>query len=215
MKPDFDLALYLVTDPRLGGDRSVAGIVREAVAGGVTMVQLRDPDASTRALIETGRALAEALAGKNVPLIVNDRVDVALAIGAAGVHLGASDMDAAIARRLLGPERIIGLSVGTPAEFAHEREHLDCVDYLGVGPVYATGTKADAGAAIGPEGLAAVASTTKLPIVAIGGIDADNAAACIRAGADGVAVVSAIIAAADPRRAAERLHAAAKQGNCV
>lgn len=207
MSRPFDLTLYLVTDPRLVAERGLLATVDAAVKGGVTLVQLRDPDAHGRALVEQARALKALLAPLRIPLIVNDRVDVAVAADADGVHLGQDDMSPADARALLGPERILGLSVGNPAEFAGSSSGIDigAVDYLGVGPVKATGTKTDAGAAIGAAGVAAVRALTRRPIVGIGGIDGALADEVIRAGADGVAVVSAICAAPDPEHAARAL----------
>lgn len=206
MPATFDLTLYLVTDPRLVAARGLLATVEAAVKGGATIVQLRDPDAHGRALVEQARALKALLAPLAIPLIVNDRVDVAVAADADGVHLGQDDMAPADARALLGPGRILGLSVGSPAEFASS--DLAAVDYLGVGPVTATGTKADAGAAIGAAGVGAVRALTQLPIVGIGGIHTGLAGEVIRAGADGVAVVSAICAAPDPRAAAFALRQA-------
>ncbi|MBN8915740.1 MAG: thiamine phosphate synthase [Rhizobiales bacterium] len=207
MSRPFDLTLYLVTDPRLVAARGLVATVEAAVKGGATIVQLRDPDAHGRALVEQARALKALLAPLRIPLIINDRVDVAVAADADGVHLGQDDMTPADARALLGPERILGLSVGNPAEFAASNIGIDIgvVDYLGVGPVKATGTKKDAGAAIGTSGVTAVRALTRLPIVGIGGIDGALAAEVIRAGADGVAVVSAICAAPDPEHAARAL----------
>ena len=205
MSRRFDLSVYLVTDTALCGPRGVVETVRAAIEGGATLVQLRDPDAHGRALVEVVRALLALLRPRGIPLLVNDRVDVALAAGADGVHVGQSDMAPADVRRLIGPEPILGLSVGTLTEFA--ASDLSGVDYLGVGPVFITGTKIDAGAAIGVDGVAAIRAHTNLPIVAIGGIDASRAAACIAAGADGAAVVSAICAAPDPRAATAKLAA--------
>jgi thiamine-phosphate pyrophosphorylase len=202
-RPRLDLSLYLITDRSLCGARGVSDVVAQAVAGGVTLVQLRDPEAKTGALIELGRALIALLEPTGVPLIVNDRVDVALAIGAAGVHIGQADMTAQDARALLGPERLLGLSVGTLDELAESE--LSQVDYLGVGPVFATRTKPDAGAAIGVEGLRAIAARTHLPLAAIGGIGPSNAAEVLAAGAAGLAVVSAICAAPDPKLVAAEL----------
>lgn len=206
MASAFNLSLYLVTDPRLTAARGLEATVKAAVKGGVTVVQLRDPDAHGRALVEQARALKALLAPLGLPLIINDRVDVAVAADADGVHLGQDDMTPADARGLLGPNRILGLSVGNPAEY--KASDLAGVDYLGVGPVRATGTKADAGAAIGAAGIAAIRALTGLPLVGIGGVDASIAPDVIRAGADGVAVVSAICAAADPEAAAKALRAA-------
>lgn len=200
MSGRFDPALYLITDRRLSGARGVAATVAAAIAGGASMVQLRDPAAGTRELVAEARALKALLAPHRIPLIVNDRVDVALAAGADGVHVGQADMAVADARRLIGEGGILGLSITALADLAGA--DLTGVDYLGVGPVFATATKPDAAPPMGLAGLGAVALRTRLPILAIGGIGAGNAADCIRAGAAGVAVVSAIASAADPRQAA-------------
>lgn len=153
--------------------------------------------------MELGRALYRLLAPLEIPLIVNDRLDVALAIGACGVHLGQRDLDYESARRLLGPEAVIGLSIET-VEQAQAAESLDA-DYLGVGPVFPTPTKADAAPALGLAGLARVRAVSRHRLVAIGGIGAGNARQAIDSGANGVAVVSAICAAGDPERAAREL----------
>ncbi len=203
MSRSFDLSLYLVTDPRLTAERGLLETVRAAVAGGVTLVQLRDPDAKGRALAEQARALLDLLRPLGIPLLINDRVDVAVAVGADGVHLGQDDLDPAAARAMLGPDRILGLSVGTLEELA--ASDLAGVDYLGTGPVRGTGTKADAGAAIGVDGFAAVRARVSLPMVAIGGLGRADVGPIIRAGADGIAVVSAICAAPDVKSAAHAL----------
>jgi thiamine-phosphate pyrophosphorylase len=195
--------LYLITDRGLAGGRPIESVVDAAVRGGVTAVQLREKNCCTRGFVELGRALARMLAPLDVPLIVNDRVDVALAIGAAGVHLGQGDMDYGTARRLLGPDAAIGLSIET-VEQARAAEPLD-VDYLGVGPVFPTATKPDAAPALGLAGLAQVRAVSRHRLVAIGGIGAGNARQAIESGADGVAVVSAICAAGDPGHAAAEL----------
>lgn len=200
-----DLSLYLVTDRRLAGPRGVFETVTRAVAGGVTIVQLRDPDAPIRQLVGEARALKQLLAPLGIPLMINDRVDVALAVDADGVHVGQADMDPRDVRRLIGPDKIIGLSVGSLDEYEASAATLAAVDYLGTGPVRATSTKTDAGAAIGLTGLSAVIGLTRLPVVAIGGVDHTIAGACIRTGAKGVAVVSAIMAAGDPAAAANAL----------
>lgn len=199
----FDLSLYLVTDPQLTAVRGLVETVRLAVDGGVTLVQLRSPEAKGRILVEEARALVALLRPRGVPLIVNDRVDVALAADADGVHLGQTDMAPADARALLGPGRILGLSVGSQEELA--ASDLSSVDYVGTGPIRATGTKSDAGAAIGVAGLGALRGRIALPMVGIGGIDRAIAGDVIRAGADGVAVVSAICAAPDVVSAARAL----------
>jgi thiamine-phosphate pyrophosphorylase len=200
---DLDLSVYLVTDRQLCGARGVIETVRQAIAAGATMVQLRDPLAKTRALVEEARALAAILRPAGIPFIVDDRVDVAMAAQADGVHLGQSDMSVADARALIGRQPILGLSITALADLA--ASDLDGIDYLGVGPVYATATKSDAAPAMGLAGLAAVRAATSLPIVAIGGIDRANAADVIATGADGIAVVSAICAAADAGEATRHL----------
>lgn len=178
-------------------------IVRAAIAGGATMIQVREKESSTRAFVALGQAIHAITRAAGVPLIINDRVDVALAIEAEGVHVGQDDMPAALVRQLVGPQRLVGVSAETVAQARQAEE--DGADYLGVGPVFATPSKADAGAPIGLEGLATIAQATTLPIVAIGGISHDNAAAVLQAGAWGLAVISAIMSAADPEAAARRL----------
>jgi thiamine-phosphate pyrophosphorylase len=198
--------LYLVTDPVVIGDRPLTDVVLSAVDGGAQIVQLREKAASTRVFVERARALRELLEPRGVPLIINDRVDVALAAGAQGVHIGRNDMAYADARRLLGPDAIIGLSVETPGD-VDDAERLD-VDYLGVSPVFATSTKTDTVGVWGVEGLAEIRHRSRHRLVAIGGLNVANAAAVVRAGADAVAVVSAVCAADDPRAAAAELVAA-------
>lgn len=211
-KTTFDLSLYLVVGRDALGARALEDVVAAALAGGVTLVQLREKDISDQALAELAAALKSLLAPRGVPLIINDRADVARAIDAAGVHLGQDDMDAARARALLGPDKLIGVSAGTPEEAALVDPAF--ADYVGVGPVYATPTKADAGAPIGIEGLRSLrADLPPLPLVAIGGIGAGNAAEVMASGAaEGIAVVSAICRAADPEAAARNLRQAIKAG---
>jgi thiamine-phosphate pyrophosphorylase len=206
MRPPRDWSLYLVTDRRLAAPRSLDDLVRAALRGGLTAVQLREKDCGTREFVALARALKAILAPAGVPLIVNDRVDVALAAGADGVHLGHVDMEYGDARRLLGPDAIIGLSVETP-EQAERAASFD-VDYLGVGPIFPTPTKPNAAPPWGLDRLAALRRVSPHALVAIGGIDRANAAAVIRAGANGIAVVSAICAAPDPELAARDLRAA-------
>jgi thiamine-phosphate pyrophosphorylase len=203
MRRRFALDLCLITDRAMCAARVLERTVADAVAGGATMVQLRDDETAAPELIELARRLKGILAAARVPLIVNNRLDVALAAGADGLHVGQADTPPAEARARLGPDRILGLSITDPAQLAAVDPAL--VDYLGVGPIFATSTKPDAAPAMGLSGLAATRAGTALPIVAIGGVDATNAAAVIRAGADGVAVVSAICAAGDPLAAAASL----------
>lgn len=197
------LKLYLVTDRGIAGSRDIADIVTEAVQGGVTMVQLREKNIGTRDFVNLAIRLRSVLAPFGVPLIINDRIDVALASDADGVHIGQSDMPFAIARRLLGPEKIIGLSVENFAQI-EEANALD-VDYIGVSPVFATLTKTDTAAPFGIEGLRRAVELSVHPAVGIGGMNAATAAEVMSAGADGIAVVSAIVGASSPRRAAEEL----------
>jgi thiamine-phosphate pyrophosphorylase len=203
---DVDWSVYVITDRQAAGGRSMLDVVRSAVQGGASVVQLREKSVSTRDMVELGRALLEVTRPAGVPLIVNDRVDVALAIEADGVHVGHDDMPVALARRLLGAGRILGASPETLAE-AREMEQAGA-DYLGVGDVYGTPSKADAGAPIGVAGLAEVMRAVTIPVVAIGGITAANAGPVVEAGAAGVAVISAVVGAADPEEAARRLRKA-------
>jgi thiamine-phosphate pyrophosphorylase len=204
MRQVLDLRVYLVTDTRLCGKRGVPATVAAALAGGVTAVQVRDPQASGRQLYQLAMSVRDQLAGTGVPLIVDDRLDVALAVGANGVHLGQGDLPPAAARAVAGPDLVIGWSVNNLAQVdnAH-RFPAGTVDYLGVGPVY------DAGPAIGLTGLRLVCAAAAMPCVAIGGIDDTNAADVTTAGAAGLALVSAICAAADPEAAALRIRQAA------
>jgi thiamine-phosphate pyrophosphorylase len=195
--------LYLVTDRAMCGDRTVEEVVLRAVRGGVSYVQLREKELSTRAFVDQARAVKELLSPLSVPLIINDRLDVALAVGADGVHVGQSDMPYDIARKLMGPGAIIGLSVETWDDVV-EAQGLD-VDYLGVSPVFETPTKTDTRGAWGLEGLARIKAFSRHPLVAIGGLNRDNVTAVVRAGADCIAVVSALCAAPDPQAAAREL----------
>lgn len=208
-RPVFDPAVYLVTDRGLARGRDLLEVVAAAVAGGAGMVQLREKHAGDREFLDLARALKALLAPAGVPLLVNDRVDVARAAGADGVHLGQSDLPPGLARAMLGPDALVGLSVET-MEQAREAETLD-VDYLGVSPVFATPTKADAGPAWGLDGLARLAARSRRVLVGIGGIGPGNAAEVICAGAHGVAVVSAICGADSPRDAAAALLAAVRK----
>lgn len=202
-----DLSLYALLDPAVAGGRPLAELAR-LVAGHATLVQLRDKHGSTRAMVEEARRLRALL--EPVPFVVNDRVDVALAAEADGVHLGQDDMTAAEARLLLGKTAIIGLSVKTVAQ-AREAP-LELIDYVAIGGVYATTSKDNTAAPIGIAGLREVVGAVRMrepdfPICAIAGIDAGNAAEVIAAGADGVAVISALSRAPDPRAAARELRA--------
>jgi thiamine-phosphate pyrophosphorylase len=201
----FDPTLYLVTDPDLARGRELAEVVAAAVRGGVTLVQLRDKGGDGRALLEAARALQAVLEPHGVPLLVNDRADIAYAAGA-GCHVGQSDLPAEAARAIVGPDAILGLSI----DEVQQADAVDpeLVDYLAYGPFAATATKPDAGAPVGADGLAAVRKRIMLPLIAIGGIDAHNVAQAVRAGADGIAVVGAIMAATEPEAASRKLRTA-------
>ena len=203
-----DLRLNAIVDPERAGGYALADLAARCARGGATLVQLRNKHAETRALIEEARAIKQALAPFAVPFVVNDRVDVAMASGADGVHLGQDDMAVEDARRLLGPNAIIGLSIKSVGEA--EAARLDLVDYVGSGGVYATSSKQQKNAPIGPAGLARVIAALRarapaLPVCGIAGIDASNAAEVIAAGADGVAVISALSLVPSPETAARRL----------
>jgi thiamine-phosphate pyrophosphorylase len=205
-RTNFDCSLYLVTDSGMCSAMGLERMVTEAVAGGVTMVQLREKHASTREFLDKARALQAILQPQGVPLLINDRVDIALAVNAAGVHLGQSDMPCHVARQLLGPEAIIGLTVDTD-EQAVATESMDA-DYLGVGPVFETSTKPDHSPVLGVDGFTRRRALSSRPCVAIGSVRAEHAHTLLDAGADGLAVVSALCAAGDPRQAARELREA-------
>ena len=196
---NFDLSLYLVTDRPLAGGRDMAWIVREAVAGGATMVQLREKECSTGEFVTLARELKEALQPLGIPLIINDRVDVALAVDADGVHIGQRDMPYDTARALLGKDKIIGLSVETMDEVVAANA-LD-VDYIGISPIYATPTKTNTLTPFGLEGIEEVMRLSRHRCVAIGGMNRETIGEVIARGVEGVAVVSAIMAASSPRKA--------------
>lgn len=201
-----DCSLYLVADTEFAAGRDLPALVSAAVEGGATVVQLRSKGLPLRDLLELADWITGRLQGAGVPLLVNDRVDVALACGAAGVHLGQEDMPVPAARKILGAERIIGVSVNTLEE-AREAESAGA-DYVGLGPVFPTSTKETRLAVVGPEGVARVKAALSIPVVAIGGITAANAPEVSKAGADGIAVISAILGAPDARAAAAKLRAA-------
>lgn len=204
------LGVYVVTDPVLVGDRDLASVVASVYEAGVRVVQLRDKSAPTRHLVSMARRLLALADRAGALLLVNDRVDVALAAGAHGVHLGQEDMHASDARRILGPDAVIGVSVRTAAQ---AREAMEVgADYVAASHVFPTGTKDIDAPPLGLAGVEALAQSVDLPLVGIGGIGPDNAGQVIRAGADGVAVVSAVIAAQEPGAAAETLLRAVAQG---
>lgn len=206
----FDPTLYVLIDPEPCGDRPPGEIAAAAVRGGATLVQLRAKKATTREFLALASALRAALADTGVRLLINDRVDVALVTGAEGVHVGQDDLPPEEVRRLLGPRATIGLSVRNAEEAA--AAPLDILDYVAIGGVFATASKNNTTPPVGIEGLTQLAALLHerrpdLPLVAIAGIDAGNAADVVRAGVQGVAVISAICGAPDPERAARELRA--------
>ena len=218
-----DLTLYVLADPAQSGGRPLGEISAAAASGGATLIQLRNKTDTTRELVEQARAIKIALAGMGLPLLVDDRVDVALAAEADGVHLGRDDLDAGVARRLLGPQAIIGATVRGDRDVAALAPGV--VDYVCIGGVFATSSKDNPDPPIGLHGLSRLARLTRervpgVPVGAIAGINQGNAAEVIGAGADGIAVVSAVTAAADPERAARELRgiveaAKAKRGRAA
>ncbi|MDW0359074.1 thiamine phosphate synthase [Halomonas venusta] len=201
----FDLSLYLVTDAGLCAGMGLEKTVEAAVQGGVTMVQLRDKHASDEHMITQAKRLKAMLAGSGVPLIINDRLKVALASQADGLHVGQSDTAVQEARNTLGQHAIIGLSINTPDQLL--AAPVELLNYVGLGPVFATGSKQDHAQPIGFDGLARLASACQLPSVAIGGLKAEHVAQVKAAGVNGVAVISAICGQPDPRLAAQAFNA--------
>ena len=201
----FDLSLYLVLDPDLCGERGMVETARLAVAGGATLVQLRDKAGGTARMVETGRGLKAALAETGAKLIVNDDAEAAIAIGADGLHIGQSDLSVAEARAAIGADVILGLSVETPEQAAQVDPAL--VDYVGAGPVFATPTKPGHARPVGFDGLAALITASPVPAIAIGGLKAHHVGQAVAAGAQGVAVVSAICGQPDPEAAARTIRA--------
>jgi thiamine-phosphate pyrophosphorylase len=203
-----DLRLNAIVDPERAGGHRLADLARACARGGATLVQLRDKRSATRAMIEEARAIKKALANFRVPFVVNDRVDVAIAAGADGVHLGQEDMAVEDARQLLGLDAIVGLSIKSIAEA--DAAPLALIDYVGSGGVYVTASKQQNNPPIGPDGLARIIAALRrrapdLPVCGIAGIDADNAGEVIAAGADGVAIISALSLTPDPAAAARTL----------
>lgn len=200
---NIDYSLYLVTDRGLARGRSTFEIVKAAVDGGATVVQLREKDCPTLEFIEQALAIKDLLQARRIPLIINDRLDVAQAVRADGVHLGQTDMPLDMAKGILGDSMLIGISAESIEDaIAAEKGGAD---YLGVSPIYATPTKTDTAPPLGLAGLRQIRKAVRLPLVGIGGLNRENSADVIRSGADGVAVVSAIVAADDPEAAARTL----------
>ncbi|WP_203344299.1 thiamine phosphate synthase [Vibrio fluvialis] len=194
--------LYLVTDDQQDLS-TLYHVVKQAIAGGVSLVQVREKQGDVRTFIERAAAVKAVLSGSGVPLIINDRVDVALAVDADGVHLGQSDMPATLARQLLGPDKLIGLSVENEQQF--EQAQSLPVDYLGLSAIFATPTKTNTVKHWGLDGLNWAMARSRLPMVAIGGLNTSNIGAVAQTGVQGIALVSAISHAPDPQQAARDL----------
>ena len=201
---DFDMSLYLVTDPHLSEGRSLLSIVQAAIKGGAGVVQYRDKNSGTRKMVERAKALCQVCHQSGACFLVNDRVDVALAVDADGVHVGQDDMPINIARALLGPDKLIGITVHNAEEIKAAEE--EGVDYLSLAPVFATSTKPDHQTPLGPEGVRILTAKSSMPFLAIGGINHSNAAVVVRAGVEGICVVSAVLSAEDPEPAARELY---------
>lgn len=198
-----DLRLYLCTDRALSLGRPILNAVKDAIAGGVTMVQLREKDISTLDFYGLARAVQSITKAHHIPLVINDRLDIALAVGAEGVHLGQSDLPIRAARALAGNRLFIGVSAQTVDDAL--MAHAGGADYLGIGPVFPTGSKPDAGEAIGLERLRAICAASPIPVIGIGGIGLHNIEETMKTGVAGVAVISAILSQEDIRTAAEGL----------
>lgn len=193
--------LHVLTDRELAKPRSTVEVIELAIRGGATAIQLRDKTVDDRTMIALGKEILGLTAGR-IPLIVNDRVDVALTIRAQGVHVGQKDMSANKVRKLIGPDMILGVSVSTVSQA--KKAEKDGADYLGVGPVYTTSTKQDADSPIGLKGLLAIKNAVSIPVIAIGGINANNAIEVAKI-ADGIAVISAVMNAGNPLEATQHL----------
>ena len=204
-KKKVDYSLYLVTDRALSLGRSNLEVIQAAVRGGVTLVQLREKEATTKEFYQEGLKIRAYLKARDIPLIINDRIDMALALDAEGVHLGQEDMPIDAARKILGPQKIIGASVFTPEE-AKIAEALGA-DYLGLSPIFVTETKPELIQHLGIEGIPLLKEAVKIPVVGIGSMSESNAYEAVKAGLDGVAVVSAICSREDPRAAAAAIKA--------
>jgi thiamine-phosphate pyrophosphorylase len=198
-----DYSLYLVTDRGLSLGRPLIEVVKAAVCGGVTVVQLREKDASTREYIREALGIKSFLNDKNIPLIINDRIDVAMAVDADGVHVGQTDMPFETAQKILKGSMVIGVSVES-VEDAIEAD-MAGADYISVSPIFQTPTKTDTAPALGLEGIGRISAMTKKPVIGIGGINVMNCAEVIKSGACGVSVVSAICSAENPELAAREL----------
>ncbi len=213
MKPVVDYTLYLVLDPEVCGARNPLEIAEQSVAGGASLIQLRASHWSKKDLFELAVALKKQLVGRSVPLLINNEIDIALACGAEGVHVGQTDLPVIEARRLLGNDAILGLSISTPEQMtAAAALPAGTIDYIGVGPAFPTTSKQNAAPALGVAGVAAIVARSPYPAVTIGGIGPEHAADLAKTGVQGLSVISAICVQPDPKKATEELRRAFLQG---
>ena len=201
-KEDIDYSVYLVTDRRNKTDDEFLNIIEEAIKGGTTIVQLREKTASTKEFYDLALKVKEITSRYGVPLLINDRIDIALAVGSEGVHIGQDDMPADIAREIIGEDKILGVSASTVEEA--KKAEIDSADYIGSGAVFPTSTKDDADS-VSKEELKEIVDSIDIPVVAIGGITIENAHTLKASGIAGFSVVSAIMSAEDPKEASEKL----------
>ncbi|MGE5415856.1 MAG: thiamine phosphate synthase [Acidobacteriota bacterium] len=207
-KNEIDYSLYLVTDRDILRGRDFLVGIEEALAGGVTLLQLREKNLGSRDFYNAAVQVKHLCARYNIPLIINDRLDIMLAVDADGLHIGQDDIPLEIARQLIGPQKVLGYSVSNVEKALYGQTFAD---YLGAGVVFPTGSKADAGDPIGTDGLNAIASSANIPVVAIGGINLGNLARVKSAGADGISVISAILGQANIKKASQSLLKAWKE----
>ena len=201
-KEDIDYSVYLVTDRRNKTDEEFLNIIEEAIKGGTTIVQLREKTASTKEFYDLALKVKEITSRYDVPLLINDRIDIALAVDSEGVHIGQDDMPAGIAREIIGEDKILGVSASTVEEA--KKAEIDSADYIGSGAVFPTATKDDADS-VSKEELKEIVDSIDIPVVAIGGITIENAHTLKASGIAGFSVVSAIMSAEDPKEASEKL----------
>ncbi|TEB05235.1 Thiamine-phosphate synthase [Pelotomaculum schinkii] len=198
-----DYSVYLVTDRGILGGRDLFKAVEDAIKGGASLLQLREKDISSRAFYDLAVKMKDLANSYDVPLIINDRLDIALAVDADGLHIGQDDIPLRIAREIMGPDKIIGYSVSNPEQALFGEKNG--ADYLGAGPVYATGSKADAGLPIGPGTLKTIKDSVSIPVVAIGGVGITNISEVKKTGVDGISVISAILGKLDIVEAAKNI----------
>ena len=201
-KEDIDYSVYLVTDRRNKTDEEFLNIIEEAIKGGTTVVQLREKDASTKEFYDLALRVKEITSKYGVPLLINDRIDIALAVDSEGVHIGQDDMPADIAREIIGEDKILGVSASTVEEA--KKAEMDSADYIGSGAVFPTATKDDADS-VSKDELKEIVDSIDIPVVAIGGITVENASTLKGSGIAGFSVVSAIMSAEDPKEASKKL----------